>query len=146
MFTRTRRRRLSLALFALGSLAALASPHAAEGQTSTSVTLVWTAPGDDGTAGRATRYDLRYSRYAISGSDTLGWWNAATIVNMTGKVPSASGTLESAVVSGLTAGVQYYAVIRTADEVPNWSGYSNIASFVATDKTPPMHVADLIAR
>lgn len=145
MFTRTRRRRLSLALFALGFLAALASPGAAAGST-TSVTLVWTAPGDDGTAGRATRYDLRYSRYAISGTDTLGWWNAATLVNMTGKFPSASGTLESVVVSGLTVGVQYYAIMRTADEVPNWSAYSNVASFVAADKTPPTHIADLIAR
>ncbi|HET9252054.1 MAG TPA: hypothetical protein VFP58_08065 [Candidatus Eisenbacteria bacterium] len=142
MFTRTCRRRLILAFVGLGSLAATA----AIGQTSNSITLVWTAPGDDGTIGRATRYDLRYSANAISGTDTTSWWNAATVVNMTGKVPSVSGALDSMAVSGLTAGVRYYAVIRAADEVPNWSRYSNVASFLVGDQIPPRQVVDLIAR
>jgi hypothetical protein len=145
MPTRTCRRRLFAALVALGSLAAAASHEAASGQTANSISLVWTAPGDDGTVGRASRYDLRYSTFAISGTDTLGWWNAATIVNMTGKVPSTPGALDSMVVSGLVAGVRYYAVIRTADEVPNWSRYSNLVTFFAGDKTPPKQIVDLTA-
>src|SRR5215204_909542 len=44
-----------------------------------SIWLRWTATGDDGTTGRAARYDIRYSRYPIAGTDTVGWWNAATI-------------------------------------------------------------------
>ena len=34
--------------------------------------LRWTAPRDDGLKGRASHYDLRYSRYAITATDTLG--------------------------------------------------------------------------
>jgi hypothetical protein len=138
------RRRLLAALVALGSLAAASTGTAME-QAASTIKLVWTAPGDDGTIGRASRYDLRYSTYAISGTDTLGWWNAATIVNMTGKVPSAAGAPDSIVVSGLIAGVRYYAVIRAADEVPNWNRYSNVVSFFAGDQTPPKQIVDLMA-
>lgn len=127
-------------------LAFLASPRPATAQTTQSVTFVWTAPGDDGATGRATRYDLRYSPNAISGTDTLGWWNAAVIVNMSAKVPSSPGTLESMTVGGLVQGVRYYAILRTADEVPNWSPFSNVATFLVSDSTPPRQVFDLIAR
>jgi hypothetical protein len=147
MQSRTRRRRLFLTIAALVSLAAAGGLHEpAIGQTANTMTLVWTAPGDDGTIGRATRYDLRYSANAISGTDTLSWWNAATIVNMTGKLPSNSGAPDSMVVTGLTAGVRYYAVLRAADEVPNWSRFSNVASFLAGDNIPPRQIVDLIAR
>ena len=142
--TRTCRRSLPIALAALGIALLFARP--AQSQTLNSTTLVWTAPGDDGTVGRATRYDLRYRTSAIAGTDTTTWWNAATVVNMTSKVPSASGTLDSMVVTGLTAGIRYYFILRTADEVPNWSGYSNVASFIAGDLTPPKQIVDLIAR
>ena len=146
MQSRTRRRRSFAGILAVGSLAVAALVGDASGQTTNSTTLVWTAPGDDGTIGRASKYDLRYSANAISGTDTLSWWNAATIVNMTSKLPSTSGAADSMVVSGLTSGVRYYFVIRAADEVPNWSGYSNVASFVAGDKIPPKQIVDLIAR
>jgi hypothetical protein len=142
---RTCRRSLPFALAALGILAVGVSQRA-EGQTSISTKLVWTAPGDDGTVGRATRYDLRYSQNAISGTDTTGWWSAATIVNMASKVPSASGALDSMVVSGLSVGLRYYFVLRAGDEVPNWSRYSNVASFLVTDLTPPKQIVDLNAR
>jgi hypothetical protein len=144
--TRKRCRSLFLAVAVLGMAATGVPAGTALAQTVSSVTLVWTAPGDDGVSGRATRYDLRYSVNAITGTDTLGWWHAATIVNMSAKVPSASGTLDSWVLSGLTPGVRYYAVLRTADEVPNWSTYSNVASFTLGDQTPPHQVVDLIAR
>ena len=146
MPSRTCRRRSFAVILALGSLAFAALSGNATGQTANSMTLVWTAPGDDGTIGRASKYDLRYSSNAISGTDTTSWWNAATVVNMTGKLPSTSGALDSMVVSGLTAGVRYYAMVRAADEVPNWSGYGNVASFVPGDKTPPKQIVDLIAR
>jgi hypothetical protein len=144
--TRKRCRSLLLAVAVLGMAATVSSAGPALAQVVGSTTLVWTAPGDDGTSGRATRYDLRYSANAISGTDTLGWWHAATIVNMSAKVPSAAGTLESIGVGGLTFGVRYYFLLRTADEVPNWSAYSNMVSFMLGDLTPPRQVVDLIAR
>ena len=49
--------------------------HAAT--SAVSVTLRWTAPGDDGLAGRATRYDLRYSKTLITAAN----FASATVVN-----------------------------------------------------------------
>jgi len=113
---------------------------------SQSVVLRWTAPGDDGLYGRATRYDLRYSLYSISGTDTLGWWNAATRVNLWNKVPAQPGMPDSLRILGFTAGYRYYAMLRTCDEVSNWSPYSNLAVISATDLQSPMAVRDLRVR
>lgn len=99
--------------------------HAAKG----SIWLRWTATGDDGTIGRAARYDIRYSTYAISGTDTVGWWNAATIVNTIGKVPPPPGMPDSVLLTNVTYGQRYYAMMRIADEIPNWSRFSNLARF-----------------
>lgn len=92
-----------------------------------SIWLRWTATGDDGVIGRAARYDIRYSRFPIAGTDTLGWWNAATIANTIGKIPPAPGARDSILLTSVTYGVRYYAMMRVADEIPNWSRYSNLA-------------------
>lgn len=76
--------------------------------------------------GRATSYDLRYRTVAITGTDTLSWWNNAT--QASGEpVPGVSGTTDSTRVNNLTQGTTYYFIIKAADEVFNWSGYSNVA-------------------
>ena len=91
--------------------------------TSVSITLTWTAPGDDGNVGTATTYDIRYSTSTIND----GNWASATQV--TGEpAPQVAGTVQSVVVSGLSAGATYYFAIKTADEVPNWSALSNVPS------------------
>ena len=135
-------------LLALGFIVlvgAVSAPRQAHAQT-VSATLLWTAPGDDGVVGRATRYDIRYSSNAISGTDTTSWWNSATVVNTTGKTPATSGAPDSMVVAGLTPGVRYYAIIRAADEVPNWSAFSNLAVIDLTDRIAPARIADLRSR
>lgn len=135
------------ALFAALALAAAFGYSAASAQTGTiAATLVWTAPGDDGTVGRASQYDLRISTSAISGTDTLSWWNAATVVSMAGKLPALSGALDSMVVTGLLPSARYYAIIRAADEVPNWSGFSNVAMVDTRDIIPPLRISDLRPR
>lgn len=121
------RRLAPCSLFALLILSSL-TPAPARA-ISGSIWLGWTATGDDGTVGRAARYDIRYSRYSISGTDTVGWWNAATIVNTIGKVPAAPGHRDSVLITSVTYGTRYYAMMRIADEVPNWSRFSNLASF-----------------
>jgi hypothetical protein len=109
------------------------------------VTMVWTAPGDDGVIGRAAQYDLRYSQAAISGTDTLTWWNAA--VQATGEpLPSVSGATDSLRVLGLQPSARYYALVKAADEVPNWSGYSNVAVVDTPDLVPPSRILDLRVR
>ncbi len=90
-------------------------------QSYTSVTLSWIAPGDDGNVGVAAEYDIRYSASAI---DTEVKWQAATKV-ANPPFPKVAGSAENFIVDGLSTGSTYYFAIKTADEVPNWSGLSN---------------------
>lgn len=111
-----------------------------------SVTMLWTAPGDDGSSGRASQYDLRYSTAAISGTDTLSWWNAATKVLSGLPSPGVSGTTDSVQVLGLSPSTTYRFILKAADEVPNWSGYSNVAVVITPDQVAPGRVTDLRVR
>jgi hypothetical protein len=88
-----------------------------------SLNLTWTAVGDDGMAGQATTYDLRYGDVPISGSN----WDFITKIT-TLPAPKSAGETESLTVSGLESNTTYYFAIMVADEVPNWSTISNIAS------------------
>ena len=89
----------------------------------TSVTLAWTAPGDNLLSGTAYEFDLRYS----TDSTVLAGWTAAT--EATGEpAPSVAGTLETTTVSGLTTNTKYYFAVKTRDNSDNWSEISNIAS------------------
>jgi hypothetical protein len=90
-------------------------------QSYTSVTLSWIAPGDDGNVGVAAEYDIRYSASAI---DTEVKWQAATKV-ANPPSPKVAGSAESFIVDRLSPSSTYYLSIKTADEMPNWSGLSN---------------------
>jgi hypothetical protein len=109
------------------------------------ITLTWTAPGDDGNVGRASQYDVRYATSNVSGTDTTTWWNQAT--QCTGEpAPQTAGTAETFTVTGLQPSRTYYFMIRTADEVPNWSGHSNVAArttAAAPDSISPAPVRNL---
>lgn len=93
--------------------------------TQTSITLIWTAPADNGTdpsSGNAAQYDIRY----LAGSTPITNANWASATQCTGEpAPQVPGTSETFLVAGLTPGTQYYFALKTADEVPNWSGLSN---------------------
>lgn len=100
-----------------------------------SLTLTWTAPGDDGDTGQAAAYDIRHAGAAI---DDETKWNAAMPVN--GEPgPHTAGQNESFTVSGLSPETTYFFVIKTADEVPNWSALSNSANgtTIASPSPPP---------
>ncbi len=95
----------------------------------TSALLTFTAPGDDGDSGDAAQYDIRYSTNPVTDSN----WDLS--VQFTGEPsPSTAGTFENITVTGLSSATTYYFAIKTADEVPNWSGISNTAG-VVTQKT-----------
>ncbi len=114
-----------LARAAVGALLCALMPP--PGAVADSVALTWTATGNDGTVGRASSYDLRYSETPVAG-DTTGWWASATVVDsILLPAPAVSGTRESLIVTGLDPDTTYYFVIRAADAVPNWSGFSNVA-------------------
>lgn len=108
----------------------------ADSPTSSSITLHWTAPGDDGDVGSATQYDIRYSDTEIT-DDT---WDSAPALPTTPK-PKMSGSGELTTVLGLSSAHRYYFAMKSADEVPNWSAISNSADAatlgVLADTIPP---------
>jgi hypothetical protein len=106
----------------------------------TSIGLRWNAPGDDSISGTASQYDIRYSTSAITEAN----WASATQVSGE-PTPHAAGVQESLAVTGLTSNRTYYFAIKTADEVPNWSGLSNVVSGSTLDIIPPATINDLSA-
>jgi hypothetical protein len=113
----------------------------ASSATTNSMSVTWTAAGDDGTAGTASQYDIRYSTSPITDAD----WELATQVSGE-PAPKAPGTTEVFVVTGLFSSTVYYIALKTADEKPNWSDLSNIASgrtLVSSDNVPPAAVSNL---
>ncbi|MBI2868412.1 MAG: hypothetical protein HYX96_01115, partial [Chloroflexi bacterium] len=97
---------------------------AAGSPTPNSITLTWTAPGDDDMTGQAAYYKIRYAGAVI---DTIEKWNAATEV-ADPPPPLAAGSPETFSVSGLEADTTYYFAVRTGDETPSWSDLSNSPS------------------
>lgn len=86
-----------------------------------SLTLAWTAPGDNNNSGNATQYDIRYSYSRIW--NLIDWGNATRLVGE--PLPKPAGSREIFLVNGLRSCTTYYFAIRTADEVANWSPLSN---------------------
>jgi hypothetical protein len=107
------------------------------------VALVWTSPGDDGYDGRASAYDIRYSKAAISEAN---WENATPVPRDLVPDPKPGGQVETIVVDDLDSGSDYFFALKTSDEVPNISGLSNCPSCRTLDETiPPAKVTDLAA-
>ena len=102
-------------------------------RSNTSLTLTWTAPGDDGLSGTASEYDIRFSTSAI---DTEASWEVATLVSDP-PTPQAPGSNDTFTVTGLRSGTRYYFALKTADEVPNWSDLSN-SPLGITSSPPPI--------
>lgn len=113
----------------------------AQGAGSDSVTIAWTAPGDDNAIGRATTYDVRVSTSQITAAN----FDAATPV--TGEpAPANAGTRQSMVIRGLTRGTTYWFAIKTVDDAGNWSGISNVARWEwVFDTAPPSSPTGLAA-
>ncbi|NTU72113.1 MAG: hypothetical protein HGB10_09885 [Coriobacteriia bacterium] len=89
-----------------------------------SVTLGWTAPGDDGSTGTATAYDVRYSTSPITDDAAFGLATQAT-----GEpTPQLAGSIESFEVTGLVTGTPYYFAMKAVDDNSNWSALSNSVS------------------
>ena len=98
--------------------------------TVNSITLTWTAPGDDADVGTAALYDIRYATSTISSStwDSLLYTQATT-------TPQVASSTEIYEITGLDEDTTYYFAIKTSDEASNESGLSNIIS-ATTDTSP----------
>jgi hypothetical protein len=106
------------------------------------VKLSWTATGDDGNAGTATLYDIRYSTTALNASN----FDLAT--QLTGEpAPAPANTPQEMNVTGLSFGIPYNFAMKVTDNASNVSGLSNVASInvPSPDTTPPAAVTTLAA-
>src|SRR4030042_3151089 len=93
---------------------------ASRGAVPGSVELNWIAPGNDGTTGTAAAYVVRFNRETITED------NWADSMDVAGEpLPSAAGSLQTMVVSGLAGGGPYHFALQTEDDVSNVSGGSN---------------------
>ncbi len=121
------RRWIALGVLVVSLVAASWTPAGAAGGPSThSVTLEWTAPGDDSLVGTAHLYDIRYSRTPITDAN----YNISPRVNAY-LLPGPAGTKQRLTIFGLTPGIQYFFAMRSCDAAGNWSRISNIVSYYA---------------
>jgi lysophospholipase L1-like esterase len=92
--------------------------------TYSTVTLEWTAPGDDASNGTATSYDIRYSVNKILNDNDFA--EARPIPEKID--PSEGGTSENLAIGGLESGKTYHFALKAVDDQGNLSPLSNDAS------------------
>ena len=123
--------------------AAVTDLAAAAGPVYGSLTLDWTAPGNDGVSGQAAYYFIKRT---TEPAFDWGTFDGAALAGGTRAVEGAAGTREREDVAGLLGGVTYYFTLKTADAVPNLSGLSNTAqACVPRDPVPPAPPSGLAA-
>lgn len=105
---------------------------------SKSVTLAWTAVGDNGSSGTVASYDLRYSTSMITAA------NFSTATQVSGEpLPKTSGNAESMTMTGLSGATTYYFAIKAIDASGNAGAISNIPS-AKTYKTSDLNNDNLV--
>ncbi|MBI5168066.1 MAG: hypothetical protein HZA61_01120 [Candidatus Eisenbacteria bacterium] len=130
------------ALLALAAilLLLLLAPALARAQAD-SLTLTWTAPGDDGSLGAATSYEVRMSTAAITPAN---YASATVLANV--PPPFPAGAPQALVVRGLSRSTDYWFAVRSRDDVGNWSPLSNVVRWNwPVDNAPPAAPTDLAA-
>lgn len=97
--------------------------------TYNSISLQWTASGDDGLMGTVEKYDLRYDTLPITEQN---FYNADSLI-----IPRTqlTDTIENITIQGLICNTNYYFAIKAIDEVDNISSISNL-TMVATASCP----------
>jgi hypothetical protein len=94
----------------------------ATANTTNSVTLQWTASGNDGSTGSAFLYDIRVSNNPIT---TDNFEIATPVENRIS--PKEAGNTEIFVVKDLEFSTKYYFAMKVRDKQFNFSGLSNTA-------------------
>jgi hypothetical protein len=89
---------------------------------SNTMTLTWTATGDDGSSGTAARYHVRYSTFPL---DEYNFYGATRAGNE--PEPRPPGSTEQMIVTGLDFNTTYYFAVKVFDKFGNESPISNVA-------------------
>ena len=100
--------------------------------------LTWTATGDDGPNGRATRYDLRRHDEPITDAN---WAMADGVPGLI--APAVAGSTEIQDVPFDASSQAVYLALRVVDDAGNVSGLSNV---IFLDRQPPAVITDLSVR
>ncbi len=115
------------------------SDFAAGSPTQDSITLTWTAPGDDGNSGQAFDYSMRYSTSEITEAN---WESAIRVQNV--PEPKPAGSSESFTITGLSPSTKYFFGIKAKDDSGNEAHLSNIPNATtlsgseSSDTIPPV--------
>jgi hypothetical protein len=113
----------------------------ARAPTASTIALVWLAPGDDGSTGQASSYDLRYSRSIITEQN---WDSATPVTGLPG--PKPASYIETVVATGLPSSTRLHFALKTSDEAHNVSAISNNAiDSTLVETTAPAALTDLKA-
>lgn len=116
-------------------------------RTENTMTISWTAPGDDGnTGGPAKTYYIRYSATEPvdpAGTFDWNWWSKIAVNVPNAPVPAEPGTVQSLTIEGLDEATTYYFRMNVVDHGGNAApGLSNVASMWTT----PVELASFIGR
>jgi len=94
--------------------------------TRDSFTMSWIAAGDDGDAGLAKAYEIRYSASPIN---TDAEWRAATKASAQLTLPQSSGGRVQAIIRGLSFNSSGFVAVRAKDKVGNIGAVSDSVPF-----------------
>lgn len=122
----------------------LAEPGAVPG----TITLSWTAPGNDGNIGTASHFVILSTTSAGYNWAGYSWagFEGAGLSSATRLAEGPAGDNISYDAPRLRGGVTYYFALQASDFVPNVGGLSNIATaYAAVDKVPPQPPSGLLA-
>jgi hypothetical protein len=114
-----------LLLLGLSGAAIGVRAASAASENTPSLTLIWTAPGDDGTSGTAVKYDLRMSASPISETNFAQAYQITFV-----PLPKPAGQQQQLSISNLSPGTKYYFALKTRDDAGNWSPMSNLVSTI----------------
>ena len=109
---------------------------------SQSVTITFTAPGDDGSTGTANKYYLILSESPINSNNFL-----SLPIRAITDSPNISGHTESMIINNLKSDTTYYIALYSEDELSNRSKLSNIitgTTSTSTDTSDPFPPDSLI--
>ena len=98
----------------------------------TSVLVDWTVPGEDGSVGQCSEYDVRYSTSVITAA------NFGSATQATGEsAPPPAGNYDGVSISDLAEDTEYWFAMKARDAAGNWSLMSNVAHINTTNSNCP---------